>query len=161
MEEKLTSKSLQSKKQSFVKVFLFTFCIHCFVPIPLCFIWLLEPERLAFGNKSLWTNILCALESKSVTPVCTPNCAPLPSPDPVLKLEAESLANLAGCQEDRPILICFGSPVFCQLAILSQALIPHYLDCKFHGNIAMLVAHPVFETNDSGSMSQGHSPAFQ
>lgn len=69
------------------------FVFHCFVLIPLCFIWLLKPERLAFGNKSLWVNILCALESKSVTPVCTSNCVPLQSPEPVLKLEPEELCQ--------------------------------------------------------------------
>lgn len=68
--------------QVFFLFFFSYFVFHCFVPIFLCFIWLLKPELLAFGNKSLWANILCALESKSITPVCTSNCARLRSPEP-------------------------------------------------------------------------------
>ena len=117
---------------------------HYFVLIP-CFIWLLEPETLAFGTKSLWANTLCVLESKSITPVCTSNCAPLQSPEPVLKLEPEEI-----CRHCRlPGGLCRAGlywfelvPVFCQLAILSQALIPHYLNCKFHEHIIMLQVHP-------------------
>lgn len=94
-QSRLHLTSCKARKQSFVTS-LFPpsyFVFHCFVLIPLCFIWLLKPECLAFGNKSLWANILCALESKGFTLVCTANCAPFWSPEPVLKLESQELGQ--------------------------------------------------------------------
>ena len=108
----------------------FVFC--CFVLIPLCFIWLLKLECLAFGNKSLWANSLCALERKP-SPACTSNCVLLRSPEPLPKLEPQELGQdctLPGRHHwAGPYRLALGSPVFCQLGILSRALIPHYLNC--------------------------------
>lgn len=54
-------------------------------------------------------------------------------------------ANTAGCQAGSGGPVCIDSswfPVSCQLGIPWQALIPHYLNCKFHEHIIMLLVHP-------------------
>ena len=143
----LTSCRAKSNRLSQV-FFLFSpsyFVFHCFVLIPLCFIWLLKLECLAFGNKSLWANSLCALERKP-SPACTSNCVLLRSPEPLPKLEPQELGQdctLPGRHRwAGPYRLVLGSPVFCQLGILSRALIPHYLNCKFHEQITPAASVP-------------------
>lgn len=119
------------------------FVVHCFVLIP-CFIWLLKLECLAFGNKLMSKQSLCF--GRKPSPACTSNCVLLQSPEPLPKLEPQELGQdctLPGRHRwAGPSRLALGSPVFCQLVILSRALIPHYLNCKFHEQIAPAASAP-------------------
>lgn len=90
---------------------------------------------LAIGNKSLWANIICILESETVTPVCTSSCAPAEVLSLFLNWNLGSFAKIARCQAGsfRPVRIdlrwfpCFlsvGDPVASFDSWLPQLQIP-------------------------------------